>query len=329
MSKPNTIFDRIDDFPLITLGVTCYNAAETISRALDSALAQQWPNFEVLVVDDGSTDGSCKIVKEKAIADTRIRLIEHPENLGCSTARNTLVDSAKGEFLAFFDDDDISRSDRLRLQYQHILDYEKSADTQFIACYASGERVYPNGYVFPLRAVGSDGTPPMGSAMADYLLFYKRDPAYFYGAGTPACSLMARTSLFRELGNFDTTMRRQEDVEFAIRLSLMGGHFIGIPESVITQYATGGTEKSALVEFESFLQLLDKNATYLQATKSYWYMRMWSEMRYRHFAGQDVRALRLLIRLLLAYPKRTIQHFLYSAARRFKHELRMNTSLHD
>ena len=93
-----------------------------------------------------------------------------------------------------------------------------------------------------MRAVGADGTPPVGSVMADYLLFNKRDRNIF-GAGTPTCSMMARTSLFRKVGGFDRFMRRQEDVDFAIRLSLMGGHFIGTSEHLLTQYATSGNEK--------------------------------------------------------------------------------------
>lgn len=310
--------------PLISIGITSFNAALTIERALNSSLSQDWPNLEILAVDDGSTDKSFEILSQAALADNRLRIIQHSDNQGCAAARNTLVKEAKGEFIAFFDDDDVSRLDRLRLQYKHIVDYEQSTDTRLIACYASGKRVYPNGYVLPLRAVGSDGPPPAGTAMADYLLFHKRDPAFFYGAGTPTCSLMARTSLFRELGGFDTAMRRQEDVDFAIRLSLMGGHFIGIPEPVLTQHATGGNEKGALVEFESFLRLLNKNADYLQTTDSYRYMRMWSEMRYRHFAGQDGHAFLLLTRLFLAYPRRTTRHFLYSATRRYSHERKMN-----
>jgi GT2 family glycosyltransferase len=180
----------------------------------------------------------------------------------------------------------------------------------------------------PIRAVGADGLPPIGYVMADYLLFNKRYQDIFYGAGTPTCSLMARTEVFRELGGFDIKMRRQEDVDFAIRLAFMGGHFIGISESVLIQNATGGNEKTAHVEFESSLQLLEKNSDYLRNNNYYVYMRLWSELRYRHFSGQDARATLVLLRLFLSYPVRTIRHFVRSATRRFCHERRMNTQ-HD
>jgi glycosyltransferase involved in cell wall biosynthesis len=323
MPTPSSSSNLWGALPHITVGITCYNAAATIERAIDSSLAQDWPDFEVVVVDDGSTDGSRDILARRAAADARVRIIEHPANRGCAAARNTLVEAARGDFLAFFDDDDVSRPNRLRLQHDLIVSYEREAGTRLVACYASGQRIYSNGYVMPIRAVGADGSPPVGNVMADYLLFNKHCPGVFYGGGTPTCSLMARTAVFRDLGGFDTAMRRQEDVDFAIRLSFNGGHFIGIPEPVLSQYATTGSEKSALAEFESFLRLLDKNADYLRAADSYRYMRLWSEMRYRHFAGQDSRAVMLLARLLLIYPLRTMRHFSQSATRRFCHEQRM------
>lgn len=317
-----------DKLPLITVGVTCFNASPNIKQALDSALAQDWPHLEVIVVDDGSSDGSQKILSEIAATDTRVRIIEQSQNLGCAAARNILIREAKGEFLAFFDDDDVSRPDRLRLQRDLIVTYEHGKGARLVACYGSGQRVYPNGYVMPIRAVGSDGPAPVGAQMADYLLFHKQIPEVFYGGGTPTCSLMARTAIFRDTGGFDPCLRRQEDVDFAVRLAFRGGHFIGIPEPVLNQYATQGGEKSAFVEFESFLAILAKNEAYLRAEKCYDYMRWWAEMRYRHFAGQDGHAVLMLARLLAIHPVRTIRHFLRSALRRYRHERRMRAPHH-
>jgi GT2 family glycosyltransferase len=161
--------------------------------------------------------------------------------------------------------------------------------------------------------------------MADYLLFFERLPNIAYG-GTPTCSLMARTSVFNNLGGFDVEMQRQEDIDFAVRLSFQGGHFIGVPESVITQYATGGSEKSALIELKSSLYLLRKNISYLQSKDSYWYMQLWVRMRYCHFGKKDGRALLFLLVLVLIYPRRTIRHFMKSATNRFRHEKLMKAS---
>lgn len=314
--------------PLITIGITCFNASSTIERALRSGLSQDWTNIELLVVDDGSTDGSRDILLQWVNYDNRVRVIEHQGNQGCSAARNTLIRHARGIFLAFFDDDDISRSDRVRLQYERLVTYEQRVGSRLVACYASGNRLYPNGYVVPIRAVGMLRRPPVGNEMADYLLFYKRCRGVFYGSGTPTCSLMARTCVFRAMNGFDTAMRRQEDADFAVRLAFAGGHFIGITEPVLTQYVTCGSEKSARVEFESFVYLIDKNALYLRRQSWYRFTRLWGEMRYHHFDGHNGRAILVLIHLLMLHPVRTSFRLAVTGAARVIHERRMRARGH-
>lgn len=323
-----SVSKNCDFLPCITIGLTCFNASKTIERALHSALIQDWPVLEVVVVDDASTDCSWEIIAQIANDDSRICTIQHDTNKGVAAARNTILSSASGQFVAFFDDDDVSRPDRLRLQYDRIISYEQQAGSQLVACYSSGQRIYTNGYEMPIRAVGADGKSPIGSVMADYLLFNKRLPEVFYGGGTPTCSLMARAEVFHNLDGFDATMRRQEDIDFAIRLSFMGGHFVGIPEPVLTQYASTGSDKSARSEFESSLKLIDKYADYLRMQNSYRYMQLWTELRFYHFSGEELHAAIVLLRLLIMYPVRTIRHFANSATRRFCHERRMKFPAH-
>ncbi len=111
--------------PLITIGITCYNARETIERAIRSAQRGDWDPIEILVVDDAGTDGSAAIVEAMARDDARIRLIRHPVNRGVAAARNTIIGEAQGEFIAFLDDDDEMLPDRLRLQYSLLLRTER------------------------------------------------------------------------------------------------------------------------------------------------------------------------------------------------------------
>jgi glycosyltransferase involved in cell wall biosynthesis len=175
--------------PCITIGLTCFNAEQTIGRALKSALSQDWPNLEVVVADDASSDSSWNIVEEFSVRDSRVKPIRHAVNLGAAGARNTIV--------AFFDDDDESLPERVRLQYETLREYEKASETDLIACYASGLRRYPNGYELHMPAIGSRPEVPKGEAVADYLLFNARRNGVFYGSGTPTCALMARLSTFR------------------------------------------------------------------------------------------------------------------------------------
>jgi glycosyltransferase involved in cell wall biosynthesis len=304
--------------------MTCYNASDTIERAIDSALSQDWKNFEIVIVDDASTDGSQAILKKKSLQYSCVRLIINSKNYGCTKSRNISINSAKGEFIAFFDDDDVSRHDRLSLQYKKITTFEQELNTQLVCCYASGKKIYPNGYIKPFYAVGSKGLAPTGQQMVDYLLFNKRLSGVFYGSGSPACSLMLRKNIFQKIGYFDENFARQEDGEFAVRFGLRGGNFTGISESVLEQYATfDRIKKSAKIEFESSIKLLEKNKNYLISTNSFNYMLMWTEMRYLHFANQDIKAFFIFIKLIKSYPIRSIYHFLISATKRFMHERRM------
>lgn len=309
--------------PLITIGVTCYNAEATIGRAIESALAQDWPRLEVIVVDDASSDHSVEIVRALAIRDPRIALYIHDHNRGCASARNQILSKANGEAIAFFDDDDVSRPDRIRLQWQLIQSHQQETGAKLIACYASGRRIYPNDYELPLFAIGSHPNTPQGTVVADYLLCYERPEGVFFGAGTPTCALMAHRTVFQEVGGFDAKLCRQEDVDFAIRLAFLGGHFIGTTEPVLTQFATGGSDKSAAREHESFLALLEKNRSHLERTGRYHYMRSWARLRFHHFNGQRALAILALFRLMARWPLRTATHFARSATNRYLHERRM------
>lgn len=97
----------------VTVVVPVYNIeAEYLRRCIDSILNQSFKNFELILVDDGSTDGSGKIIDEYASADSRICAI-HKENGGSSSARNLAIAKAKGEYLSFIDSDDYVEPDFL------------------------------------------------------------------------------------------------------------------------------------------------------------------------------------------------------------------------
>lgn len=89
----------------ISVIVPVYNAERYLARCIDSILTQTYNNFELILVDDGSTDCSGKICDKYAKADARIKVV-HKENGGVSTARNAGIDIAKGEYITFIDSDD-------------------------------------------------------------------------------------------------------------------------------------------------------------------------------------------------------------------------------
>ncbi len=310
--------------PLITIGITCFNAAETIGRAISSAAAQSWPNLEIIVVDDCSSDGSVEEIKSAMQSDRRIHLICPSENGGPGAARASIVAAAKGDFVAFFDDDDESDPERVLMQYETLARYEETHGDVPAACYASGVRLYPNGYEMEIQAIGSRPEIPAGEEVADYLLFYGKKEGVFYGAGTPTCALMARTSTIRDLGGFDPAFRRVEDIDFAVRLAIAGGHFIGCQEPLYTQYATKGSDKSAKMNYQAEMQLMHKHKNYLQSKGKYRYACNWFRFRYYHFSGKRIFAIAALLRAWLENPVLVTRHFLKTAPNRFFHQQKMN-----
>jgi len=312
-----------DSYPLITIGMTCYNAKDTIERAIRSAMAQDWPHFEIVIVDDCSTDGSATVIQKITKDCSVARLVCHDANKGPAGARNTILAHAKGEFVAFFDDDDESLPERLTSQYQRLTFYESEADTKLVACYASGHRHYPNNYIMKIQAIGSSPVVPYGPAMADYLLFYRKKSGWCYG-GTPTCSLMARHSTFETAGGFDENFRRVEDIDFAVRLALAGGHFVGCVESLFIQHSTTAGDKSPQMNLEAELKLVEKHKEHLLSVHYYSYARLWPYLRYYHFIGDYWRMGLTFLKLLPDHPIKAICHILDTGPRRLRHEYKMS-----
>ncbi len=309
--------------PKVTIGLTCYNAEATIARAVASALAQDWPDLEVLIVDDASDDNSVSIVGTTIAGDGRARLIRHETNKGAAAARNTVLKYAGGEFVAFFDDDDESTPERIATQLRAITAYAQKSGAKLVACFAGGGRRYPNGYVKPLPAIGSRGAVPFGAGVADWLLFFGRRPGWDFGSGVPSCALMARHETFAAVGGFDPGMRRVEDVDLAIRLALAGGHFIGTSEALFTQFATVAPDKSYERNLEAEQALAEKHAAYLHSVGMYHYARRWPRLRYWHFKRQYGRFLVDLAFLFARNPIAVFRHLMTTGPRRIVHERKM------
>lgn len=316
--------------PLITIGITAYNAQDTIERAIGSGLGQDWNHKEIIIVDDCSTDETAGKIVTLIMHKDQVRFIRHETNKGPAGARNTILAHAKGEFVAFFDDDDESLPSRLTKQYERLCDYEKKkAQGNITLCYASGDRLYPNGYKKHLAAIGSQGLIPQGPEMADRILFYGGNPACFYGTGTPTCSLMARKSAFERIGCFDENFRRIEDLDFAVRAALQGAHFIGTPESLFIQHSTQASDKSHDKNLEAELQLVEKNRPYLEKKNRYVYAREWPKIRAAHFKKDYASFIKTIAPLWCRHPLAVTSHLLATGPARLRHERKMNARAQD
>lgn len=107
--------------PVISVVMPMYNSAQYIEQTIRSIQAQTFDDWELLIVDDCSTDGSAEIIENFAATDKRIRLIRLKENVGAAVARNTALDAVTGRYVAFLDADDEWRPEKLEKQLDFML----------------------------------------------------------------------------------------------------------------------------------------------------------------------------------------------------------------
>jgi glycosyltransferase involved in cell wall biosynthesis len=197
------------DYPLVSVIIPAYNSAAFIEEAVDSALAQDYPNIEVIVVNDGSTDGTAAILEAYG---ARIRLLSQP-NKGCAAARNLGVKNARGMYIAFLDADDA--------WWRHKLSYQ---------CRSLAETGYRMAYSrFVLWRPGADGQYPA----AETLFRTSGNPdlsdcalvtGSTYRALLLDCIVWTSTvliekSLLDQVGAFDESLELGEDYDLWLRLS--------------------------------------------------------------------------------------------------------------
>lgn len=121
--------------PLVSIIVPCYNQGQYLGEALDCVLAQTYSNWEVIIVDDGSTDNSAEVAKAYIAKDSRIHYF-HQSNAGPSAARNYGVRESKGEHIQFLDGDDKLSARCFELAVKHIESSEPSAVVTTIHLYS-------------------------------------------------------------------------------------------------------------------------------------------------------------------------------------------------
>jgi len=308
---------------LITVGISCFEAQNTIERAIRSALDQSWVPVEIVVVDDCSGDDSWRILERLAAGATRIRIVRHPENRGVAAARNTLLEQANGEFVAFFDDDDVSQPERLEAQWRRIVEYEQATGIGVVICHSATEQVFPDGTRRYSPTLGMDATPaPAGDAVARLIL--TGEPAAGDTGACPTSAQMARRRVYESMNGFDENFRRQEDTDLNLRLAVSGAHFAGLSRPLVAQTITPTTDKTAVEEHRAALQLIEKHRSLLEQWGWYEFSLRWTDMKYAILERGSIAGLPHLARLLFTAPVKLARKAAWSAPnrenyRRFRH----------
>jgi len=311
------------DHPLITIGITCFDAEDTIERAVESAQNQNWPNIEIIIVDDASADGSLDRIRKISEGDSRIRLIDHDVNKGYPSALNSIVQHAKGEFVAFFDDDDNSIPDRLLMQWERLTAYETEHSAELVFCYSNRDVVMagdnkPNHIVY---AIGRKPPEPYGQVVANFILWHSEGEGYFTWGMFGSCTLMARLSSFHKIGNFDEEFRRSAEWDMAVRAAFQGCHFIAVEQSLIVQHKTITADKADDKKLKYSLLLRKKHKDYLRNQNIYWASLAMAYARFHYAGGRQWKSRLYLALACLCSPCMVLPNEL-AKRRRYKNAVR-------
>ena len=126
----------------VSIIVPMYNAEKFIGKTIESVLSQTYENWEMLIMNDVSTDNSLAVVNEFAKKDDRIKVVNTEKNMGVVKGRNHLIDLANGKYIAFLDADDYWHSQKLEKQIQFMK--EKNAGiscTEYTRVKENGEKL--------------------------------------------------------------------------------------------------------------------------------------------------------------------------------------------
>jgi glycosyltransferase involved in cell wall biosynthesis len=184
--------------PLVSVVIPVYNGQRFLREALECVFAQDFDDYEVIVVDDGSQDASAEI----AGSFPGVHLIRQ-QNQGPAAARNTGLAAARGQLYANVDADDLLPSGKLTAQAGYLLEHP-----EVDAVMGRQQFIDP---------------PP----------WLTRDPVYDELDGIPLTSLVIRTAVLRGLGGYDTSFRQGEDTDLLMRMRERGHEIVVLPDLVV------------------------------------------------------------------------------------------------
>lgn len=235
--------------PTASIVVPSYNATATLSDTLRSLLAQTFEDFEILVIDDGSTDGTRRLAE--SFDDPRIRIVSQ-RNRGLAGARNSGIHHARGAFVGFCDADDMWVPEKLERHVAHLV-----ARPQVGLSYAGAILVDGGG-----EPIGITQTPKLRGIDAAHV--FCRNPV-----GNGSAAVFRREALdalaHRPVGEqerdwwFDERLRQSEDIEAWIRFALSSDWEIEGIEGHLTLYRihSGGLSANIASQFESWCKVRD------------------------------------------------------------------------
>jgi glycosyltransferase involved in cell wall biosynthesis len=202
-----------------------FNRAATLPRAIGSVLGQTYHDWELIAVDDGSSDPSAAVVR--SFGDERIRLLRHERNRGVAAARNTALDAARGEFIALLDSDDEWLPEKLARQITAM-----EGDPQRRAFCSCPFEFY--------REHGVERWPHPWRAPVERALHF--ECTFGFGA-----TLVVRQSAAASIGEFDPQLPRHEDWDWVLRGCEQGFDLLFLEEPLARVISSGLPEVERMI----------------------------------------------------------------------------------
>jgi hypothetical protein len=212
---------RANEVPACTVVMAAYNAATTIDHAIASALAQSRRDFELIVIDDGSTDETATRVSTYAAADRRVRL-HRQQNAGPAAARNVGFELARGRYVSILDSDDLWLPDYLELMVGAL---ETAPDAAFAYTRAWVMEVATNKIRRETWPVSLPTIPPGAAALLHALILEN----FVYSSTT------IRRDVLSRVGGYDPWVGVAEDYELWLRIAAAGGGAIQVGRPLVVR----------------------------------------------------------------------------------------------
>jgi glycosyltransferase involved in cell wall biosynthesis len=216
--------------PKVSVVIPTYNRADLLRVAIQSALGQTFPDLEILVVDDGSTDSTPQVVRQ--VRDPRLIYIRQPHSGLPAVARNTGLRQARGEYIAFLDSDDLWLPEKLALQVEYMDEHPEVG------------LVYANAFTFTGDPPQSDPGPLLrpGGGLTGHVF------EQLYGhPQIPNLTVLIRAALVETVGLFDEDERLKANEDYEYWLRIAGRYPIGYidrPLACYRQHAQGISKAS-------------------------------------------------------------------------------------
>ena len=244
--------------PAVSIVIPAYNRADTIRMAVESVLRQTFTDFELLIVDDGSTDGTMAALAD--LPDPRLRLLANPRNMGAGAARNLGIREARAPWVAFHDSDDEWLPRKLEKQMERL----STADKATVACFC--------GMVLMMGPNWQAGDLAVQRGKRAHMLYIPDSsqeglegdirPSLLRRSPVSTQMLVARRDMLQQIGGFDESLPALIDWDCTIRLAERG-HFVFVDEPLVLQFLSDNSiSHSRAKRVAARIRILEKHHSF-------------------------------------------------------------------